>query len=408
MHHLGRGRFDPRIALDIARLARRRRARILHVHGYAAADFGRVAARLAGCRLVLHEHFADPACRPTRGSPIACSRPGPTRPSPSAARRSSSSPVERHVPAGARAPDLERGAARRVPARATRAGAGAATRAGPAGRRARSRHHRPAERAEGTPAPARRRRPPAARPAVGAAARGGRRRPDGRPARTGPGAGHRASAVVFAGHRTDVADLLGALDVFCISSLYEGTPLALFEAMAAGKAIVSTSVDGCREVLAGGDDGAAGPARRPRGPRRRRSQRALVVAGPARGPRPQRAGRLAAATTWMPASARCSRSTRSCSPAGAAEMDARGLLRAAGEAWEVPRDLALRRYPAFVTGGALRRGEVPVFVFHGAEPRASRRKLDHLARQRLRHAFDRRVRGHHCAASARQPSGRCC
>jgi len=42
-----------------------------------------------------------------------------------------------------------------------------------------------------------------------------------------------ADRVVFAGHRTDVPDLLGALDVFCIASLYEGTPLALFEAMAA-------------------------------------------------------------------------------------------------------------------------------------------------------------------------------
>jgi glycosyltransferase involved in cell wall biosynthesis len=61
-----------------------------------------------------------------------------------------------------------------------------------------------------------------------------------------------ADRVVFAGHRTDVPDLLSALDVFCISSLYEGTPLALFEAMAAGKAIVSTSVDGCREVLEDG------------------------------------------------------------------------------------------------------------------------------------------------------------
>src|SRR5512140_1392712 len=60
VHHLGRSRFDPRIATDVARLARRLEARVLHVHGYAAADFGRLAARLAGCRLVLHEHFADP------------------------------------------------------------------------------------------------------------------------------------------------------------------------------------------------------------------------------------------------------------------------------------------------------------------------------------------------------------
>ena len=64
-----------------------------------------------------------------------------------------------------------------------------------------------------------------------------------------------AGQTVFAGHRSDVPELLGALDVFCISSLYEGTPLALFEAMAAGKAIVSTAVDGCREVLAEGETG---------------------------------------------------------------------------------------------------------------------------------------------------------
>jgi glycosyltransferase involved in cell wall biosynthesis len=61
--------------------------------------------------------------------------------------------------------------------------------------------------------------------------------------------------VVFSGHRADVPEVLGAIDVFCISSDYEGTPLALFEAMASGKAIVSTAVDGCREVL---EDGATG------------------------------------------------------------------------------------------------------------------------------------------------------
>jgi peptidoglycan/xylan/chitin deacetylase (PgdA/CDA1 family) len=55
------------------------------------------------------------------------------------------------------------------------------------------------------------------------------------------------------------------------------------------------------------------------------------------------------------------------------------LLRQLAETWEVPRDLVLRRYPAFVTGGPLRRGEVPVFVFHGAEPVSFERKLRHLA-----------------------------
>ena len=55
-----------------------------------------------------------------------------------------------------------------------------------------------------------------------------------------------------------------------------------------------------------------------------------------------------------------------------------GLIRSLQEAWEVPRDLLRRRYPPFVTGGPLPRGDIPVFVLHGAEPRALERKLQHL------------------------------
>jgi glycosyltransferase involved in cell wall biosynthesis len=72
-----------------------------------------------------------------------------------------------------------------------------------------------------------------------------------------------ADRTLFAGHRTDVPDLLGVLDVFVISSTYEGTPLALFEAMASGKAIVSTAVDGCREVLEEGRTGRLVPPQDP-------------------------------------------------------------------------------------------------------------------------------------------------
>ena len=105
--------------------------------------------------------------------------------------------------------------------------------------------------------------------------------------RRGPSAS--ASACVFAGHRADVPDLLGAIDVLCIPSLYEGTPLALFEAMAAGKAIVSSAVDGCAEVL--GRTGArafssrpATPAALARGPRSRSwtSERCRALPGRAR------------------------------------------------------------------------------------------------------------------------------
>ena len=56
-----------------------------------------------------------------------------------------------------------------------------------------------------------------------------------------------------------------------------------------------------------------------------------------------------------------------------------GVAQVAARAWEVPRDLLLGRYPAFVTGGPLPRGHVPVFVFHSLEPESFSRKLQYLA-----------------------------
>ena len=43
-----------------------------------------------------------------------------------------------------------------------------------------------------------------------------------------------ADRFVFTGDRTDVPDLLQAMDVFCFPSLYEGLPNALLEAQAVG------------------------------------------------------------------------------------------------------------------------------------------------------------------------------
>jgi peptidoglycan/xylan/chitin deacetylase (PgdA/CDA1 family) len=60
-------------------------------------------------------------------------------------------------------------------------------------------------------------------------------------------------------------------------------------------------------------------------------------------------------------------------------MPLRRLARHARDAWEVPRDIALGRYPDFVTGGPLPRGDVPVFVFHSLEPESFGRKLRYLA-----------------------------
>jgi glycosyltransferase involved in cell wall biosynthesis len=254
VHHLRRGRFDPRILGDIVSLARARGARVLHVHGYAAADFGRLAARAAGARLVLHEHFADPrmpayqavADRLLRGrtdGAIAVSR--STR---EFLVRQRFVPEERVRLIWNGVPLEEFAPVPRERALAVRRALGLAEDAlvvGTIGRLNAQKGHRFLLDAAALLLP---RRPGARVLVAGDGDLMGELR------RQAAALGI-AGQVVFAGHRTDVPDLLGALDVLCISSLYEGTPLALFEAMAAGKAIVSTSVDGCREVL---EDGVTG------------------------------------------------------------------------------------------------------------------------------------------------------
>ena len=56
--------------------------------------------------------------------------------------------------------------------------------------------------------------------------------------------------VQFLGYRSDVRELLLGSDLFVMSSLLEGTPIAILEAMACGIPIVATNVGGiCEEVI---------------------------------------------------------------------------------------------------------------------------------------------------------------
>lgn len=64
-----------------------------------------------------------------------------------------------------------------------------------------------------------------------------------------------SSNVWFAGFRDDVPDILAATDVFVLSSVSEGMPVALLEAMAAGCATVATGVGGVTQVLQHGITG---------------------------------------------------------------------------------------------------------------------------------------------------------
>jgi glycosyltransferase involved in cell wall biosynthesis len=64
-----------------------------------------------------------------------------------------------------------------------------------------------------------------------------------------------ASRVHFLGVRTDIPDLLAAMDAFALSSDWEGNPLSVIEAMAAGLPTVSTAAGGVPELIENGKEG---------------------------------------------------------------------------------------------------------------------------------------------------------
>jgi glycosyltransferase involved in cell wall biosynthesis len=260
VEHLGRGRFDPRILPDLVRAGRRRNAKVVHVHGYAAADFGRLAARRLGAVLVLHEHFADPSLPGYQALADRLLASLTDRAIAVSASTRDFLVRQRHVPAdrvrliwnGAPLEEFApRGRERRLAVRRELGLADDAPVVGSIGRLNEQKGHRYL---------------------LDAAARVFTALPAARLVLAGDGDQEQAlraqaeslgiaPRVVFAGHRTDVPALLEAFDVFCIASIYEGTPLTLFEAMAAAKPIVSTAVDGCREVIEDGRTGLLVPPR---------------------------------------------------------------------------------------------------------------------------------------------------
>ncbi len=245
---LGRSPFDPRLIVDIGHEIERTRARILHVHGYAASNFGRIAAKRAGIPLVLHEHFADPKMPAYQKAPDLFLRDLTSHAIAVSQSTADFLIRDRFVPED-RVNVVFNGA--------------------PLDQFApRSRDEGYAIRGElGIPMTApvittigRLNAQKGHDILITAASMVVAQHPEARFLIAGDGdllESLKTQAatlgiseqVVFAGHRKDVPEILAATDVLCISSNYEGTPLVLFEAMAAAKAVVSTAVDGCREVI---------------------------------------------------------------------------------------------------------------------------------------------------------------
>jgi glycosyltransferase involved in cell wall biosynthesis len=245
---LGHHRFSPRVASDLLALVRRERPHILHVHGYATANFARVVGLMTGVRVIVHEHTAFPSIPRyqqvadrllARCADLGIAVSASTREF-MIQRRAFRPELVRVVFNGAPLEEFKRPGAEARSVHRGRLGFG------------------PDDLVIGT---------------VGrldhqkgityflqAAAHVHRLRPKTRFVVAGDGhllEAHRAEThalgiaqrTTFTGFCEDVPGLQSALDLQVFPSLWEGTPLTVFEAMSMGLPIASTTVDGLAEVL---------------------------------------------------------------------------------------------------------------------------------------------------------------
>ena len=247
--YLGRSKFDPLTLPAMLRLVDSRRIDILHLHGYGATTFGRLAGAVRGVPTILHEHanltstpwfqkVADRLLEPSTDIALAVSE--STADFLVSARQMPRSKVK-VVYLGVPLEEFSRPRSGDEVA-AARLDLGIA----------------PGEFAVGTIT--RLHDSKGNSYLVDAAARVVRERPTARFFLVGEGpllGGLQAQAAahglgdrfVFTGFRRDVAATLSAFDLSVFPSLWEGTPITAFEALAMGKPIVSTDADGLLDIL---------------------------------------------------------------------------------------------------------------------------------------------------------------
>jgi glycosyltransferase involved in cell wall biosynthesis len=259
--YLHKGKFDPSTLTALLKVIDRKRIDILHLHGYGATTFGRMAGAMRRLPTILHEHanltdtpwfqkIADAVLEPSTDIAIAVSK--STSDFLIKARQLPIDKVKT-VYLGVPLDEFSR-------ARSSEEVAAARTELGIA----------PGEFAVGTvtrlhdskgnsflvdaASIVRKDRPRAKFFIVGE----GPLLPDLQQQAAALGLGDR---FVFHGFAKDVAAVVSAFDLSVFPSLWEGTPLTVFEALAMGKPIVATDADGLLDVLTNDRDALIVPKR---------------------------------------------------------------------------------------------------------------------------------------------------
>lgn len=259
--YLGRHKFDPRTFPELLRVLRAKQADVVHMHGYGATTFGRLCAWRLQIPAILHEHanhtdtpwfqkVADRLLAPHTDLAIAVSE--------STAEfttRARLMPAERTKVVYLGSP-LDEFARARTPGEiaAARASLGLDAETITVGTVTRLMPSKGNQYLVAAVPEIVRRQPRARVLIVGEGELEGELRAQASALDLG-------DALVFVGFRRDVAEVLSALDLVVFPSLWEGTPLTAFEALAAGKPIVATDADGLLDILTSGHDAVVVPKR---------------------------------------------------------------------------------------------------------------------------------------------------
>ena len=255
--YLGHSRLSPAILAGFLKLIRREKPDVLHLHGWIAANFGRIAGRMTGVPTIMHEHGVDardPRFKYPRSqrmmdfllSPLthtALAITGAVRDF-LVERRFVNPAKVRIIFNGVPLDDFVPATPEEVARERERLGI------------------------------------PTGSPVIGTVARLDVQKgvtylvqcakrvlaqfPDARFIIVGDGPEHGnlireandlgvERNVIFTGYRNDVPLLQSVMDIQVLASLWEAASLTVFEAMAMGKTIISTKVDGLGEILEDGN-----------------------------------------------------------------------------------------------------------------------------------------------------------